>query len=69
MKPLVKVSKKQKEEIDFKNEIIQRFFDRFVKYSETRYMSWIDNLRIGDVVDYMMASVIKGMARKRKPRY
>ena len=55
----MKVSKQQKAEIDFKNEIIQDFFEKFVKYSDTRYMLWIDNLRIGDVVDYMMDSVNK----------
>ena len=64
MKPLVKVSKKQKEEIAFKNEIIQGFFERFVQYSDTRYMSWIDNLKIGNVVDYMMLSVNKALDRK-----
>ena len=57
MASVVKVSKEQKAEIDFKNEIIQGFFDRFVQYSETRYMSWKPEHRIGDVVDYIIKAI------------
>ena len=58
------MSKKQREDIAFRNETIQGFFDRFVQHSETRYMSWVENLRIGDVVDYMMSAVNRADERK-----
>lgn len=62
---MVKVSKRQKAEIDFKNEIIQGFFNRFTnKGEDNTYWRWNDNLRIGDVVDYMMASVNRALDDK-----
>jgi len=59
------ISKVQKEEIDFKNKIIQGFFDRFTNKGEDKtYIRWNDNLRIGDVVDYMMESVNEALENK-----
>jgi len=57
MKTQIKVSEHQKEEIRFKNEIIQEFFNRFTRKREFVYFEWIDNLKIGDIVNYMMSAV------------
>ena len=60
----IQVSKKQKDLIDFRQELINGFFDRFVTHTDASkiYITWkLENARIGDVVQYMMESVNKAL--------
>lgn len=63
---MVKVSKEQKEDIEFLNEVIQGFFEAFTERTETIYFKWQDNVRIGDVVDYMIRQVNKSYERAKR---
>jgi hypothetical protein len=54
---VVKVSQKQKELVDDINSITNEFMDRFTYKAETGYFIWNDNLRIGDVVDFVHSKV------------
>lgn len=50
----------KKKEVDFKNEVIQGFFNKFTNKGEDyTYIRWNKNLRIGEVVDYMMFAINK----------
>ena len=65
----IQVSKKQKDLIDFRQELINGFFDRFVTHTDASkiYITWkIENARIGDVVQYMMECVNKALSLNRK---
>ena len=64
-----RVSKKQKELIDFRQELINGFFDRFVTHTDASkiYLTWkLENVRIGDVIDYMIESVNQALSLNRK---
>ena len=57
---VVKVSKKQKQEIDYKIQVINGFFDQFVTHTDTSkiYLTWkLENVRIGDVISYIIKSI------------
>lgn len=53
----IKSKNSTKSRMDYRIEVINGFFDRFTYKTETGYFKWNDNLRIGDVVDYMIKSV------------
>jgi len=63
IKPLIKVSKKQKQLIDYNNEVIQGFFDKFLDYTDTRYWiwkkhpEWGDTNLAGEMVSYMIKAI------------
>ena len=60
----MKVSKEQKDLIDFRQEVINGFFDRFVTHTDASkiYITWkIENARIGDVIQYMIECVNKAL--------
>lgn len=68
---VIRVSKKQKEEIDFRTELINGFFDRFVTHTDTSkiYITWkLENVRIGDVVQYMIECVNKALEHGKTNR-
>lgn len=70
MKPLIKVSKKQKELTDFHTELINGFFDRFVTHTDASkiYITWKIEARIGDVIDYMIECVNKALEHGKTNR-
>lgn len=60
MDSVVKVSKQQKAEIDYKIQVINGFFDKFVTHTDTSkiYITWkLDNVRIGNVIDYLIKAI------------
>lgn len=56
---MVKVSNQQKEEIDYKIQVINGFFDQFVTHTDasTIYIKWTVDARIGDIINYMIKAI------------
>ena len=57
---MVCVAKKQKQEIDYKIQVINGFFDQFVTHTDASkiYITWkLENVRIGAVIDYMIKAL------------
>ena len=50
----IRVSKKQKAQIDHIQLIINDFMSSFTYQTETGYFKWKDNLKIGDVLDLVL---------------
>lgn len=57
---VVKVSKTQQQEIDYKIQVINGFFDQFVTHTDASkiYITWkLENVRIGDIINYIIKSI------------